>query len=74
MGFRCGRAAALGAAALAAVGTGIWEDFSKIDEIHQTEAVAIPRAAENAIYEKLLPVYKKLSGHLAEVGDMLTKI
>ncbi|TKG93935.1 pentose kinase [Puteibacter caeruleilacunae] len=68
------QAAALGAAALAAVGTGLWEDFSIIDEIHHVEQEEYPRKDENKIYEKLLPVYKKLSDHLSEIGDLLTKV
>lgn len=68
------QAAALGSAALAAVGTGIWEDFSTIDKIHKTQSVNKPRGEENQRYEKLLPVYKTLSNHLSEIGDMLTKI
>ena len=29
---------------------------------------------ENLVYENLLPVYKTLSNHLSEIGEMLTKI
>ena len=36
------QAAALDAAALAAVGTGIWKDFSIVDEIHKTESIELP--------------------------------
>jgi len=68
------QAAALGAAALAAVGIGIWKDFSIIDQIHKTASVSLPRTNENRVYEKLLPVYKKLSNDLSEIGEMLTKI
>ncbi|MCG8310059.1 MAG: FGGY-family carbohydrate kinase [Cytophagales bacterium] len=68
------QAAALGAAALAAVGTGIWKDFSIIDEIHVTESVNIPNEKDNQTYEKLLPVYKTFSNHLSEIGDLMSKI
>lgn len=68
------QAAALGAAALAAVGTGIWKDFTIIDEIHKTESIQSPDKETNRIYEKLLPVYKKLAGDLSDVGDMLSNI
>lgn len=68
------QAAALGAAALAAVGTGIWNDFSIIDQIHLTQATEEPVVENNHIYERLLPVYKKLSNHLSEIGDMLQSI
>ncbi|MGQ1785803.1 xylulokinase [Saccharicrinis sp. GN24d3] len=65
------QAAALGAAALAAVGTGIWSDFSIIDKVHQTESVEVPQVQDNKKYEKILPVYKQLSDYLSEVGDVL---
>ena len=68
------QAAALGAAALAAVGTGIWKDFSIVDEIHKTESIELPQKDENAFYEKLLPVYKTFSNHLSEIGDVLIQI
>ncbi len=68
------QAAALGAAALAAVGTGIWKDFSIIDDIHKTASINTPNKEANQIYEKLLPVYKKLSSRLSEIGDLLNKI
>ena len=37
-------AAALGAAAVAAVGSGIWDDFGIIEQIHQVEDIAKPDA------------------------------
>ena len=68
------QAAALDAAALTAVGTGIWKDFSIVDEIHKTESIELPQKDENAFYEKLLPVYKTFSNHLSEIGDVLIQI
>ena len=68
------QAAALGAAALAAVGTGIWTDFDIIDQLHQNESIEKPNRQNTEVYEKLLPVYKKLSRDLADVGDMLHRI
>jgi xylulokinase len=64
-------AAALGAAAIAAVGTGLWDDFRRIDEIHQIESVSRPDAGRNTIYEALLPIYARAAEHQAELGDML---
>ena len=43
------QAAALGAAALAAVGTGIWSDFNIIDEIHAVEDIAKPIPENSAV-------------------------
>ena len=68
------QAAALGAAAVAAVGTGIWSDFNKIDEIHAVEDVAEPISENSAAYSRLLPIYKKAGQMHAEIGDMLAAV
>lgn len=68
------QAAALGAAAVAAVGTGIWSDFKKIDDIHQVEEVARPIPENNKIYEQFLPIFTKAGKYQAELGDMLAKL
>jgi len=67
------QAAALGAAAVAAVGTGLWRDFSRVDDIHQVEAVTRPIPENNAVYETLLPVFARASQHQAELGKMLAE-
>ena len=64
------QAAALGAAALAAVGTGIWKDFHRIDEIHKVEDVTVPVTAHVAIYDKIMPIFIKAGVFLAEVGEL----
>jgi xylulokinase len=68
------QAAALGAAALAAVGTGLWSDFEIIDEIHAVEEIAKPIPENSAAYAKLLPIYKKASQMHSEIGDMLASV
>ena len=68
------QAAALGAAALAAVGTGLWSDFEIIDEIHAVEDIAKPIPENSAAYTKLLPIYKKASQMHSEIGDMLAAV
>jgi xylulokinase len=68
------QAAALGAAAIAAVGTGLWEDFEKIDEIHQITSVTTPIAEHTQKYEQLLPIFVKAGHYQAELGDMLAEI
>jgi xylulokinase len=68
------QAAALGAAALAAVGTGIWPDFKIIDEIHAVEDVAEPVTENSAVYARLLPIFKKASQMHSEIGDMLAAV
>jgi len=64
-------AAALGAAALAAVGCGLWEDFSRIDEIHHTEDVLEPDPENTRIYEQLLPVFTQATHSLAGLSAAL---
>lgn len=63
------QAAALGAAALAAVGVGLWENFDKIDEIHQVEGVSRPIPENVNVYQRLMPLSKKASRYLAEIGE-----
>jgi len=67
-------AGALGAAAIAAVGTGLWKDFSRIDDIHKTVEKVEPDPGNNRLYEKLIPVFALATGYLAEVGDALQKL
>jgi xylulokinase len=67
-------AAALGAAAIAAVATGLWKDFNKVDEIHQIAEMVEPSPANNAKYEKLLPIFDKAAGFLAKVSDNLNEV
>jgi xylulokinase len=67
------QAAALGAAALAAVGAGLWPNFEIIDRIHQIEDITAPDPRANAIYESLLPVFVLAARHLAEIGDRMAK-
>jgi len=67
-------AGSLGAAAVAAVGTGLWSDFQRIDEVHQVEDVAEPIADNVALYEKLLPIFKRAAVTQAELGDSLAAL
>ena len=67
-------AAALGAAAIAAVGTGLWKDFNRIDEIHKTVEVVEPNPENNRKYEKLLPIFAQATGYQARVSDALNQV
>jgi xylulokinase len=67
-------AGALGAAAIAAVGCGLWKDFNKIDEIHKTVEVVQPDPENNCKYEKLLPVFEYASECQANISDALRTI
>lgn len=68
------QAAALGAAALAAVGTGMWRDFSIIDRIHELEDVAHPIPDHVAVYARLLPVFIEAAKCQARLGDQLAAL
>ena len=67
-------AGALGAAALAAVGCGLWPDFSQIDRIHKPVEVVEPVAENNRIYEQLLPVFALASETQSTLGEALRRI
>lgn len=64
-------AAALGAAALAAVGTGIWPNFDRIDAIHQTESILKPQTPD--AYEAILPAFLKTAEMLTQLALMRAK-
>ncbi len=67
-------AGSLGAAAVAAVGAGLWDDFSRIDDVHQVEAVATPNPPQRQVYEKLLPVFRHACHTQSVLGDMLAEL
>jgi xylulokinase len=67
-------AGALGAAAIAAVGCGLWKDFERIDDIHKTIEIVSPDADNNRKYEKILPVFEAASEYQARISDALREI
>jgi xylulokinase len=67
-------AGALGAAAIAAVGCGLWESFEKIDAIHKTVEVVEPDRENNCKYEKLLPVFELAAEYQAKLSDALREV
>ena len=67
-------AASLGAAALAAVGCGLWESFDKIREIHKEQTLCQPDMDNHGYYEKILPLYKKLCDSCSDLGDMMAAL
>ncbi len=64
-------AAALGAAALAAVGCGLWDDFSRIDTIHEVQEVVDPDECNNSKYEKILPVFDFAASCQSTISDKI---
>jgi xylulokinase len=67
-------AGSLGAAACAAVGTGLWNNFSIIDEIHKTQDIVIPDKPNNTVYERYLKVFSRVADMQADIGDMLSDL
>jgi xylulokinase len=67
-------AGALGAAALAAVGCGLWDSFEKIDDIHQILEIVEPNQENNCRYEKLLPVFDLAAEYQAKISDALREV
>ncbi len=66
------QAAALGAAACAAVGTGLWQDFAPIDAVHTIEERIDPDRANAAHYERLLVAVRVAVRHQAELAELLS--
>jgi xylulokinase len=67
-------AATLGAAAVAAVGAGIWKDFRNVDSAHRVESVERPIQENVDVYRKLMPAFECMRRNEAALGDLLTKI
>ncbi len=65
------QAAALGAAAVAAVGTGLWKNFDRIDAIHRVEEVVGPIAENAAAYSRLVPIFKRAADAQSDLGDLI---
>lgn len=55
------QAATLGAAALAAVGTGIWARFDHLDAVHRLEALALPDPHRVELFCKLKAIYADIA-------------
>lgn len=64
-------AASLGAAAIAAVGSGFWEGYEKIEEIIRKMDTYKPVDEIVKEYEKLLPVYSSVLRPLSEIGRIM---
>ena len=67
-------AGSLGAAAAAAVGAGLWKDFSPLVTINETTGTIEPDPQRSAGYEKILPVFADLARKQAEIGELLNGI
>jgi xylulokinase len=64
-------AGSLGAAAVAAVGCGLWSDFARIDEVHDVQSVTKPDRQRSATYRRLLSLFRQASLNQARLGDAM---
>ena len=67
-------AGSLGAAAVAAVGCGLWPDFTPIQQAHQIESVSRPVSGNVQAYGRLLPVFRQVRDDLGRIGDTLAAL
>ncbi len=67
-------AGSLGAAAVAAVGAGIWKDFSPIDDIVKGRDVSRPDPVAVGKYERILPIFERYLEQGAELGELMTQL
>lgn len=66
-------AGSLGAAALAAVGSGLWDSFEKVKEAHDIVGLAKPDGTAEQ-YRKIIPVFRKIAEIQSDIGDMLAEL
>lgn len=64
-------AGSLGAAAVAAVGAGLWDSYDKVRDIHTRLGAIKPNEEDRKTYEKILPVFAKIADFQCDIGDML---
>ena len=67
-------AGSLGAAALAAVGCGLWADFGILRSIHKTADVAKPEEDLVRAYRRIIPVFEEIAKTQSEIGDLLARL
>jgi xylulokinase len=65
------QAAALGAAALAAVGSGLWTHYDRIQILHTLESTSDPDSGQAAFYEQRLDIFRRAGTYLSDLGDQL---
>ncbi len=64
-------AGSLGAAAVAAVGSGLWRDFEPLRALHSQRSLVRPEPEAVARYRRLLPIFARVAEMQAELGDRL---
>ena len=66
-------AGALGAAALGAVGVGLWDGFERLRSVCEVKSRIRPVPEECARYEALLPVFRKLAENQCTVAELMAR-
>jgi xylulokinase len=66
-------AGSLGAAALGAVGSGMWKDFNHIDDVHKTVETVRPLKSDVEKYRRIRKIFECLRNSYQEIGDLLHK-
>lgn len=64
---------AIGAMAIAGVGTGLFKDFTVLDHVISIQKSVEPKESENREYKKLLPIYKQAYEKLMPLYNELYK-
>jgi xylulokinase len=67
-------AGSLGAAAVAAVGAGIWKDFSPLEDIVKGKEIAEPDSNAVEVYGRLLPLFEQVLQNDAEIAELWENI
>ena len=67
-------AGALGAAALGAVGVGLWDGFDKLRSVCTVRSSVAPIPEDNAKYEEILPVFKKVAENQCHVAELMSSL
>lgn len=67
------QSAALGAAALVAVGTKVWKDFSPIKDLHIVQKLYTPLKENQKVYENMFSLFKSASSFMSMYGDEVRK-
>ena len=67
-------AGSLGAAAVAAVGAGLWDSYDRVRDIHTRLGAIAPDPKARETYAKILPVYAKIADIQCDIGDMLQEL
>ena len=64
-------AASLGAAAICARATGLWEDYSPLPKLHTIQLRCTPDSQARAAYDRLYPVFCRLCDISSDLGEYL---